>query len=62
MLLDRKSEARTLYLSHNDDPVQDDDEKSWRQLVAEDFAMLRKARLTNPLMKEIEAAFAAKKH
>jgi hypothetical protein len=33
--------------------------KSWTALVLEDFAELRKARLTHPLMDEIERRFAA---
>jgi len=34
--------------------------KSWEAVVLEDFAELRKAGLTNPLMDEIAQAFSAK--
>jgi hypothetical protein len=35
------------------------EEKSWETVVLEDFADLRKAGLTNPLMDEIEKQFTA---
>jgi hypothetical protein len=34
------------------------DEKSWETVVLEDYAALRKAGLTNPLMDEIEKQFS----
>jgi tetratricopeptide (TPR) repeat protein len=59
MFLGRTDEARTLYLKysgHKD--VQKG--KSWEAVILEDFADLRKAGLTKPLMDEIEAKFTAR--
>ena len=60
MLLNRSDEARALYLSHKNEPLHDNDNKTWGQAIAEDFAELRKAGLVNPLMEDVEAALAAK--
>ena len=60
MFLNRTDEARALYLSHKDEPVHDNDNKTWRQVIAEDFAEFRKVGLVNPLMEEIESALASK--
>ena len=60
MFLDRTAEARALYLSHKDEPVPQNDNKPWRQVISEDFAALRKAGLFNPLMDEVEAGWATK--
>jgi tetratricopeptide (TPR) repeat protein len=58
MFLDRVDEARTLYLRYRGEKnVQDG--KPWESLVVEDFAELRKAGLTHPLMDEIEKQFTA---
>jgi hypothetical protein len=58
MLLGRTDEARALYLRyHGEQKVADD--KSWDTLILDDFAELRKAGLTSPLMDEIEKRFAA---
>jgi predicted Zn-dependent protease len=59
MFLGRVEEARTLYLAHRGEKTLDD--KIWEDVILEDFAELRKAGLTNPLMDEIESTFA-KKH
>jgi hypothetical protein len=58
MFLGRIDEARALYLKHRG---QKDvlDGKSWEALILADFADLRKAGLSNPLMDEIEKLFAA---
>jgi tetratricopeptide (TPR) repeat protein len=61
MFLGRAEEARTIYLSHKDEPLPELDDKSWGQAVVDDFAEFRKAGLDNPLMKKIEAAWAQKK-
>jgi tetratricopeptide (TPR) repeat protein len=58
MFLGRVDEARTLYLQYRGEKkVQG--EKSWETSVLEDFAELRKAGLTHPLMDEIEKRLAA---
>jgi tetratricopeptide (TPR) repeat protein len=55
MYLDRGAEARAAYEAHKADLFPDDN-KPWPQVVAEDFAELRKAGRERPLMAEIEAA------
>ncbi len=59
MFLGRVDEARTLYVRyHGEMNVLG---KSWDANILEDFAELRKAGLTNPLMDEIEKQFASAK-
>jgi tetratricopeptide (TPR) repeat protein len=58
MFLGRDDEARTLYLQYRDEKDVGIG-KSWKTVVLEDFAELRKAGLTHPLMDEIEKRFAA---
>jgi hypothetical protein len=57
MFLDRVGEARALYLQYrgakNVTGV-----KSWETIILEDFAELRKAGLSHPLMGEIERKFS----
>jgi tetratricopeptide (TPR) repeat protein len=58
MFLGRVDEARAVYLAHRGaKKVQG--EISWETAVIEDFAELRAAKLTHPLMDEIEKRFAA---
>jgi hypothetical protein len=58
MFQGRVDEARAVYLKHRGaKKVQG--EKSWETVVLEDFAQLRAAKLTHPLMDEIEKQFAA---
>lgn len=54
MLLGRTVEAKAIYLAHKGEPLQG---KTWEQVIADDFAKLRKAGIESPLMAEIEAAF-----
>jgi tetratricopeptide (TPR) repeat protein/pimeloyl-ACP methyl ester carboxylesterase len=57
MFLGRVDDARALYLRYRGEKnVQD--EKPWETVVLEDFAELRKAGLTHPLMDEIKDRFA----
>ena len=58
MFLGRIDEARALYLKYRG---QKDvlDGKSWEVLILTNFADLRKAGLSNPLMDEIEKLFTA---
>lgn len=58
MFLGRTDEARAIYLAHRGEQING---KTWEQQTLADFAELRKAGLTNPLMDEIEKAFAADK-
>jgi tetratricopeptide (TPR) repeat protein len=57
MFLGRVDEARTIYLRNRGEKGQDG--KPWETVVLEDFAEMRKAGLTHPLMDEIEKRFAA---
>jgi hypothetical protein len=54
MFLGRTAEAKVIYLAHKGEPLNG---KTWEDVVAADFALLRKAGITHPLMAEIEAAF-----
>jgi WD40 repeat protein/tetratricopeptide (TPR) repeat protein len=58
MFLDRTEEARMVYLAHRGTPKVSGD-KTWEATVLDDFAALRKAGLTRPLLDEIEKTFAA---
>lgn len=57
MFLDRSDEARALYLRYLG--RQDvEDGKSWKAIIAADFAEFRQAGLTRPLMDEVERVMA----
>jgi tetratricopeptide (TPR) repeat protein len=58
MFVGRVEEARALYLAHRG--AKDVSGESWETVVLEDFAELRAAKLTHPLMDEIERLFAAR--
>jgi len=58
MFFGRVDDARALYFKYRGTKnVQDN--KSWETVILDDLADLRKARLTNPLMDEIEKQFTA---
>jgi hypothetical protein len=63
MFLDREQEARALYLRYRGEKnvhgKNAQDGKSWEMVILGDFAELRKAELTRPLMNEIEKTFSA---
>jgi predicted Zn-dependent protease len=56
MFLGRAEEAREVYLIHKNKRIPQNENKTWQQVIAEDFAELRKAGLDHPQMLEIEAA------
>jgi len=58
MLLDRVDEARALYLRYRGEKYAQDG-RTWETVVLEDFAQLREAGVTHPLMDEIKARFSA---
>jgi tetratricopeptide (TPR) repeat protein len=58
MFLGRVDEARTLYLKYRGTKNVVGD-KSWETATLDDFAELRKAGLSHPLMEEIEKTFSA---
>ena len=51
MLLGRVDEARAVYLNFRGQKLENG--KSWETVILEDFAELRKAGITHPLMHEI---------
>jgi tetratricopeptide (TPR) repeat protein len=57
MFLGRVDEARALYLRYRGEKKVEG-EKSWETVVLDDFAGLRRAGLTHPLMDEIESKFS----
>jgi hypothetical protein len=57
MFLGYIDEARALYLQHSG-TKKVREEKSWETVVLDNFADLRAAKLTHPLMDEIENRFA----
>jgi len=54
MMLGRAAEAKSIYLAHKGEPLNG---KKWEEIIADDFAKLRKAGIESPLMAEIETAF-----
>ena len=59
MFLGRVDAARALYLQYRGTKKVMNG-KSWETVILEDFADLRKAGLTHPLMGEIETTFASR--
>jgi TPR repeat protein len=49
-----REESETLYLSHKGKPLSEQDARLWEHAIANDFAELRKAGLTHPMMADIE--------
>jgi hypothetical protein len=54
----RGEESKALYLAHKgktfESPVAGEDARLWELAIVEDFAKLRKAGLTHPMMADIE--------
>jgi TPR repeat protein len=61
MYLGRPAEAREVYLMHRDKQIIQHENKTWQQVIAEDFDELRKAGLDHPQMAEIGAALGTAK-
>jgi hypothetical protein len=57
MFLNRVDEARALYLRYRGQKAHENDDELWEAAILGDFAELRKAGLTHPLMDEIEKKF-----
>jgi TPR repeat protein len=55
MLLGRTEEAKAIYLTHKGESLQG---KTWEKVISEDFAKLREAGITHPMMAEIERALS----
>jgi predicted Zn-dependent protease len=61
MYLGRGDEARAIYLRYRGEQrVSADKSRSWEAMILKDLAELRQAKLTHPLMDEIEALFASR--
>jgi hypothetical protein len=58
IFLSRTDEARTIFLQNRGKRPFTDSDTDWEHSVIEDFAAFRTVKLSNPLMDEIEAAFA----
>jgi hypothetical protein len=54
MFLGRGKESKVLYLAYKGKPLSEQDARLWERVIAEDFAELRKAGLSRPMMAEIE--------
>jgi len=54
MFLGRTGEARALYLDNRGKPTSLDGGKVWNAAITDDFAEMRKAGITHPMMAEIE--------
>jgi hypothetical protein len=54
MFTGQDEEAKAIYLAHKGEPVPEEDNSLWEQIIAEDFAKLRKEGLTRPMMVDIE--------
>jgi TPR repeat protein len=54
MFSGRGDESEAIYLAHKGQRMSDQDSKLWESVIAKDFAELRKAGLTHPMMVDIE--------
>jgi hypothetical protein len=54
MFMERREEARALYLAHKGKPVSVQGNRLWERVLVEDFAEFRKTGLTHPMMADIE--------
>jgi TPR repeat protein len=54
MFLERREDAKALYLAHKGKPVSERDARLWENVIAEGFAEFRKVGLTHPMMADIE--------
>jgi hypothetical protein len=52
MFMEHDEKAKALHLAHKGETSQSG--KLWEQIIAEDFAKLRQAGLTHPMMADIE--------
>ena len=61
MFLGRTGEARALYLAHRGKPTSIDSGRIWNAAIIDDFAEMRKAGITHPMMAEIEKQLGARR-
>ena len=61
MFLGRTGEARALYLNNRGKPTSVDGGKIWNAAITDDFAEMRKAGITHPMMAEIEKQLTSRR-
>jgi hypothetical protein len=54
MFLERREEAKALYLTHKGKPISEQNRRLWERVIVEDFAQFREVGLTHPMMADIE--------
>jgi hypothetical protein len=54
MFMERRDEAKALYLAHIGERVSEMDNKLWDRPISDNFAELQKAGLTHPMMADVE--------
>jgi tetratricopeptide (TPR) repeat protein len=54
MFMERGEEAKALYFAHKGKLIPEADNQLWELAIAKDFGEFRKARLTHPMMADIE--------
>src|SRR5215471_5564606 len=54
MFMGQDEEAKALYLAHKGQRMSDKDDRLWEGVIGQDFAKLREAGLTHPMMANIE--------
>jgi Sel1 repeat len=54
MFMGHNQESDALYLAHKGERMSEDDNRPWESTIAKDFADLRKAGVTHPMMVDIE--------
>ncbi len=57
LFLERSEEGRAIYIAHKGKKMVDGRDETWEQVIAKDFAALRKMGLDHAMMAEIEAEF-----
>jgi hypothetical protein len=54
MFMERREEARALYIAYKGKPISEERKELWESVIVEDFAKFREAGLTHPMMADIE--------
>jgi TPR repeat protein len=54
MFLGRGEDSKAIYLAYKGKPMSEQDARLWERVIADDFAELREAGLTHPMMVDIE--------
>ena len=59
MFLGRGEESEALGVAHKGKRMSEQDTRIWEDVIADDFAEIRKAGLTHPMMADIEASWVS---